>query len=159
LLAEEQHPLFSPSFTTLNVGTILGGTAKNIVPGQCRFQLECRPIPGQDADAIPVAVSKIIDTLRRADSSFRCDLKVIRQQPGFESAANSQLVRSVEALTRRTATSIPFGSEASLLASVAEEVMVFGPGDMQTAHSSRECVPLKELDEAVSCLRTLMTTN
>ncbi len=39
----------------------------------------------------------------------------------------------------RAATSIPFGSEASLLASVAEEVIVFGPGDMQTAHSSREC--------------------
>jgi acetylornithine deacetylase len=159
LLTEKQHPLFSPSFTTLNVGTIQGGTAKNIVPGQCRFQLEWRPIPGQVADAIPVAVSKIIDTLRRADSSFRCDLKIIRQQPGFESAANSQLVRTVEALTGRTATSIPFGSEASLLAAVAEEVIVFGPGEMLTAHSSRECVPLNELDEAVSCLRALMTSH
>ncbi len=53
----------------------------------------------------------------------------------------------------RAATSIPFGSEASLLASVAEEVIVFGPGDM---HSSRECVPLDELDEAVRCLQSLM---
>jgi acetylornithine deacetylase len=157
VLAEEQNPLFSPSFTTLNIGTIQGGTAKNIVPGQCKFQLEWRPIPGQGADVIPVAVSKIIDTLQSADPSFRCDLKIIRQQMGFESLANSQLVRSVEALTGRPATSIPFGSEASLLASVAEEVIVFGPGDIQTAHSSRECVPLNELDEAVSCLQTLMT--
>jgi acetylornithine deacetylase len=156
-LAEEQNPLFSPSWTTLNIGTIQGGTAKNIVPGQCRFQLEWRPIPGQSTEAIPVAVSKIIDTLQCADPTFGCDLKVIRQQTGFESAVDSQLVRSVEALTKRTATSIPFGSEASLLASVAEEVIVFGPGDMQTAHSSRECVPLSELDEAVSCFRTLMT--
>jgi acetylornithine deacetylase len=157
VLAEEQNPLFSPSFTTLNIGTIQGGTAKNIVPGQCKFQLEWRPIPGHGADIISVAVSKIIDTLQRADPSFRCDLKIIRQQTGFESAASSQLVRSVEALTGRAATSIPFGSEASLLASVAEEVIVFGPGDMRTAHSSRECVPLIELDEAVCCLRTLMT--
>lgn len=157
VLAEERSPLFSPSFTTLNIGTIQGGTAKNIVPGQCKFQLEWRPIPGQGADVIPVAVSKIIDTLQNADPSFRSDVQVIRQQTGFESAADSQLVRLVEALTGRTATSIPFGSEASLLASVAEEVIVFGPGDMQTAHSSRECVPLTELDETVSCLRTLMT--
>jgi acetylornithine deacetylase len=156
VLAEEQNPLFSPNFTTLNIGTIQGGTAKNIVPGQCKFQLEWRPIPG--TDVIPVAVSKIIDTLQSADPSFRCDLKIIRQQTGFESAPNSQLVRSVEALTGRAATSIPFGSEASLLASVAEEVIVFGPGDMRTAHSSRECVPLTELDETVCCLRTLMTT-
>jgi acetylornithine deacetylase len=157
VLAEEQNLLFSPNFTTLNIGTIQGGTAKNIVPAQCKFQLEWRPIPGQGADVIPIAVSRIIDTLHGADPRFRCDLKIIRQQTGFESAANSQLVRSVEALTGRTATSIPFGSEASLLASVAEEVIVFGPGDMRTAHSSRECVPLTELDETVCCLRTLMT--
>jgi acetylornithine deacetylase len=156
-LAEEQHPFFSPSFTTLNIGTIQGGTAKNIVPGQCKFQLEWRPIPGQTADTIPAAVSKIADTFRSADPDFRCHVQVLRQQTGFESAANSSLVRSIESITGRTATSIPFGSEASLLASVAEEVVVFGPGDMQTAHSSRECVPLKELDDAVNCLQSLMT--
>jgi len=157
VLAEKQHPLFSPGFTTLNIGTIQGGTAKNIVPGQCKFQLEWRPIPGHAADPIPIAISKIIDTLRGADPGFRCNFQIVRQQTGFESAPNSQLVRSVEALTGRAATSIPFGSEASLLAPLAEEVIVVGPGDMQTAHSSRECVPLVELDEAVSCLRSLMT--
>jgi acetylornithine deacetylase len=156
VLAEEQHPLFSPNFTTLNIGTIQGGTAKNIVPGQCRFQLEWRPIPGQAAETIPTAITKIADTLRTADSDFRYNLHVLRQQVGFESAADSQLVRSVERLTGRTATSIPFGSEASLLATVAEEVIVFGPGDMQTAHSNRECVPLAELDEAANCLQSLM---
>ena len=157
VLAEEQNPLFSPGFTTLNIGTIQGGTAKNIIAGQCKFQLEWRPIPGQSADALPAAISRIFDALRSDDPGFSCDLKVIRQQTGFESTADSELVKSVAMLTGRSATSIPFGSEASLLASVAEEVIVFGPGDMQTAHSSRECVPLIELDETVSCLRTLMT--
>jgi acetylornithine deacetylase len=156
LLAEEQHSFFSPSFTTLNIGTLQGGTAKNIVPGQCRFQLEWRPIPGQAADSIPTALSKIADTLRNADPDFRYSLQILRKQPGFESSANSYLVRSIEAITGRAATSIPFGSEASLMASVAEEVVVFGPGDMRTAHSSRECVPLRELEEATNCLRSLM---
>jgi acetylornithine deacetylase len=156
LLAVEEHPLFSPSFTTLNIGTIQGGTAKNIVPGQCRFQLEWRPVPGQAAFTVPMAISKIADTLQSEDPGFRYNLQLLRQQTGFESASNSRLVRCVETLTGRTATSIPFGSEASLMATVAEEVIVFGPGDMRTAHSSRECVPLAELDEAVRCLRSLM---
>jgi acetylornithine deacetylase len=156
LLAEEQHPFFSPSFTTLNIGTIQGGTAKNIVPGQCKFQLEWRPIPGQDANCVPAAIVRIADTLRSADPDFQCKLNVFRQQMAFESSADSRLVQSIEALTGRAATSIPFGSEASLIASVAEEVVVFGPGDMQSAHSSRECVPLNKLDEAVSCLQALM---
>lgn len=157
LLAREQHPFFSPSFTTLNIGTIRGGTAKNIIPGECRFQLEWRPIPGQSNDAVPKAITRIADALRNADPDFRCNLRVLRQQPGFETPPSSKLIRSIEAITGRPSTSIPFGSEASLVASVAEEVVVFGPGNMQTAHSSRECVPLQELDEAVNCLRSLMT--
>lgn len=82
----------------------------------------------------------------------------MRQQPGFETRAASPLVRQTERLTGRAALSIPFGSEASLFAPIAQEVIVFGPGDMRTAHSSRECVPLAELDEAIGILRTLMRT-
>jgi acetylornithine deacetylase len=156
LLAKEQHHFFSPAFTTLNIGTIQGGTAKNIIPGECKFQLEWRPIPGQAGDTVPAAISRIVDALRKADPDFQYELQLLRQQTGFETVANSKLVESIEAITGRAANSIPFGSEASLLASVAEEVVVFGPGDMQTAHSPRECVPLDELDKAVRCLQRLM---
>lgn len=155
-LAEKQNNLFSPGFTTLNIGTIQGGTAKNIIPAQCSFQLEWRPIPGQSPDTVPVAVSGIAEKLRAADPDFRWKLNVTRQQSGFETRADSQLVRSMETLTGRQVTSIPFGSEASLLANIAEEAVVFGPGNMQTAHSNRECVPLSELEEACGILKLLM---
>jgi len=156
-LAAERHSFFSPDFTTLNVGTIQGGTAKNVVPERCSFQLEWRPIPGQSADRVPQAVTSLAAKLQESDPEFRWKLQVMRQQGGFETSADSGLVRSIEALTGRVATSIPFGSEASLLADVADEVVVFGPGDMTTAHSSRECVSLAALDEAVRCLKSLMT--
>jgi acetylornithine deacetylase len=155
-LAAEQHRLFSPAFTTVNVGTIQGGTAKNIVPERCSFQLEWRPIPGQSADRVPASVSSIATKLRESDPEFRWNFEVVRQQGGFETGADSPLVRRIETLAGRPATSIPFGSEASIMAAVAQEVVVFGPGDMTTAHSSRECVPLAELDEAVDCLKSLM---
>ncbi|HTW48492.1 MAG TPA: hypothetical protein VMD92_11105, partial [Acidobacteriaceae bacterium] len=75
-----------------------------------------------------------------------------------ETPAESQLVRRMESLAARPAVSIPFGSEASIFAPLAEEIVVLGPGDMRTAHSSRECVPLAELDEATALLRILMQT-
>lgn len=156
-LAAEQHKFFTPDFTTLNIGTIHGGTAKNIVPEHCGFQLEWRPIPGQTADRVPAAISSIATKLQELNPDFRWRLQVVRQQDGFETGKDSRLVRSLEALVAREATSIPFGSEASLMAKVAAEVVVFGPGDMTTAHSSRECVPLTELDETVDCLESLMT--
>lgn len=155
-VARERNPFFDPEFTTINVGTIEGGTAKNIVPGTCRFQLEWRPIPGQPATAVLESVTAIATKLENEQPGLRVEVCPARQQPGFETGANAALVRTVETLTGRNAVSIPFGSEASVFAPVAGEVIVFGPGDMRTAHSSRECVPVAELDQAVNCLQALM---
>ncbi len=156
-LAEERHPFFDPAWTTINIGTIEGGTAKNIVPGLCRFQLEWRPVPGQPPDRVFSEVVQMIARLKRIDSDFQANINPLRQQPGFETREDVPLVRRLESLTGRAAVSIPFGSEASIFAAVADEIVVYGPGDMRTAHSSRECVPVPELDQAVSCVRTLMT--
>jgi acetylornithine deacetylase len=156
-LAQERHDFFDPAFTTINIGTIEGGTAKNIVPGICRFQLEWRPVPGQSPDRVLSDVAQSIAQLERIDPSFRAKVELRRQQPGFETPEKAPLVRRLESLTGRAAVSIPFGSEASIFAAVAEEIVVFGPGDMRTAHSSRECVPVAELEEAAQCVRALMS--
>ena len=43
---------FYPPFTTLHVGMIEGGTAHNITAGDCKFAVEMRVVPGEDADAL-----------------------------------------------------------------------------------------------------------
>jgi acetylornithine deacetylase len=156
-LAEERHEFFDPAWTTINIGTIEGGTAKNIVPGMCLFQLEWRPIPGQAPNRVLSDVRQMIAQQQRIDPSFRAQVKLLRQQPGFETPEDAALVRRLESLTGRAAVSIPFGSEASIFAPVAEEIVVIGAGDMRTAHSSRECVPVAELEETVRCVRALMS--
>jgi acetylornithine deacetylase len=155
-LAAQRNAFFDPPYTSLNVGTIRGGTAKNIVPAECSFLLEWRPIPGQAPDLVPVAIERIGRELQQADPAFRFAFKILRQQLGFETTNDAPLVRAMEDLTGRAPIAIPFGSEASVFASLAEEIVVFGPGDMRTAHSPRECVPITELQEAVRCIKALM---
>jgi len=150
------NSFFEPAFTTINVGTIEGGTAKNIVPGECRFMLEWRPIPGDEADRILESVRQITHRYAAHNPECRVEIQPLREQPGFETPADSPLVRAVEALTGTSATSIPFGSEASIFAPVAGEIVVFGPGDMRTAHSNRECVAVADLHTAVACFRALV---
>lgn len=154
-LKEERNELFEPPYTTLNVGTIQGGTAKNIIPGKCEFMVEWRPVPGDDL--VLATIEGLVEEFQAADEDFRCSIEVLREQAGFETAGDASLVTSIEAATGLGATSIPFGSEASVFASVAEEIVVFGPGDMRTAHSDRECVPVAELDEAHRVMCGLMT--
>lgn len=154
-LKDERNELFEPPYTTLNVGTIQGGTAKNIVPGRCEFVVEWRPVPGDDL--VLAKIERLVEDFYAADGNFQCSIDVLRQQSGFETSEDSTLVKAIGAATGRPATSIPFGSEASVFASAAEEIVVFGPGDMRTAHSDRECVAVAQLEEAHRVMCGLMT--
>jgi acetylornithine deacetylase len=107
-------------------------------------------------DHVPAAIRKVLNGLRTQYPGMSGSLEILREQPGFETAADSPLVRSIESMTGQLATSIAFGSEASAWSAIAEEVVVFGPGDMRTAHSERECVSLDELTIAVQAVSSLM---
>ena len=47
-LSRHSHPKLGSS--TLNVGTISGGSKINIVPDKCRIEVDCRVVPGIDAE-------------------------------------------------------------------------------------------------------------
>jgi acetylornithine deacetylase len=155
-LTKERHDFFEPPFTTLNVGTIEGGSAKNIIPGRAEFLVEWRPIPGSPAGGVPTAIRTMLERLEAQYPGMRGSLEILREQAGFETAANGPLVRSLERVTGKPATSIAFGSEASAWSAIAEETVVFGPGDMRSAHSARECVSVDELAVAVPVVGSMM---
>ncbi len=155
-LTLEEHVFFKPVFTTMNIGTIHGGSAKNIVPGRAELLVEWRPIPGQPSDRIPQALQRMLAGLEKKHESLHTFLDILRQEAGFETPAEAALVQYFASATDKLAVSIPFGSEASAWSSIADEIVVFGPGDMSTAHSNRECVSLYELEIAVRILRSLV---
>jgi acetylornithine deacetylase len=148
--------IFDPPYTTFNVGTIEGGTAKNIVPGECKFLLEWRPLPGDAMGEVPGIVVRIVQKLRMHDPEFQYELNLLREQPGFDTATHSPLVRRWTEISGREAIGVPFGTEAPVMATLADDTIVVGPGDMRTAHSPRECVPLAELELCVEYLTALI---
>lgn len=155
-LEQERRPLFAPGYTTLNVGTLSGGTAKNIIPGHAEFLVEWRPVPGQPADRVSSAVRSFLGQAEQQLPGLRASFDLLRDQAGFETAADRSLVTILEESSGREPSSIAFGSEASVWSTVSDEIVVFGPGDMRTAHSSRECVPIPEVESAVEIVRRLL---
>ncbi len=154
--------LFDPPQTTVNVGVIQGGSAKNIVAGECSFLVEWRPIPADPPHAMFEQLESLAEEVPGEERRCRIRVELLRAEPGFApSIAGPLRKRLAESAARafRTPhpeTGISFGSEASRLARVADEVIVIGPGDMHTAHSERECVPVAELDEWSETLRDLL---
>lgn len=148
--------LFDPPRTTINVGTIHGGTAKNIVAGQCTFLVEWRPIPDDPPQAVLQSLQSLAAEAEAANPRIRIQVEALRAELGFSPSSSGPLRRRLEITAQRSATGISFGSEATRIARIAQEVVVIGPGDMHTAHSDRECVPVAELDEWTAILRSLM---
>ena len=154
-LAAETDTGFDPPFTTLNVGLIRGGSAKNIVPAECRITVEWRPIPGQDPRWAATLIEEQLASLRNEFLDFHARLDIQRLDPAFRSSG-SDLSSMLESMTGRTATTVAFGTEAAHLAPLASEVVVFGPGDMTTAHKSGEFVPIPELAHCQAYLTMLI---
>jgi len=152
-----QNDLFEPAWTTFNVGVVQGGTAKNIVPDECRFLVEWRPVPAEDPAASLEWLRSLAETTEREYPGCFVVVDGRRAEAGFEYLANSHLVQSLTKQLGTQPTGISFGSEATRFARVANEVVVIGPGDMHTAHSDRECIAIAELEAWVECVQELLT--
>src|SRR5919112_1165584 len=106
------HEAFDPPHTTLNVGLISGGTAKNVIAGECRFTLEWRPVPGQTPELVAELVRREVERLRAEDGDFDCEVSVTRLDRGIETNADAPLVRALEELTGKPSGAVSFGTEA-----------------------------------------------
>ena len=151
-LEGEQHQDFDPPFTTLNVGLIHGGTAKNVIPGECRMTVEWRPIPTQDSERVVDLVNSAVSEEQKLDPDFACEVKVSRTDSGFEIEPNSQFVQMMEKLTGKTASTVAFGTEAAQMMQMGAEAVVLGPGNIRVAHRTGEFVPIDELERCVEIL-------
>jgi acetylornithine deacetylase len=151
-LEGRKNRAFDPPYTTLNVGLIQGGSAKNIVAGECRITVEWRPVPGQAPDWAAELIREALAGLRGVDAR----LEVRRLDAAFDPSATRKLAGMVESMTGNSATTVSFGTEAAHLGGMATETIVFGPGDMTVAHKSGEFVAVKDLNACVGYLVELM---
>lgn len=151
-LEREKHPDFDPPFTTLNVGLVRGGSAKNVIPGECRLTIEWRPIPGQRAERLLELIDWAVAEESKLDNSFSCVINASRTDSGFENDAQSQFVQMMERLSGKKAGTVAFGTEAAQMMDLGAEAVVFGPGNIRVAHRTGEFVPISELEGCVNIL-------
>jgi acetylornithine deacetylase len=156
-LKQQLHPAFDPPFTTLNIGLIRGGSAKNVLAGECRFTLEWRPIPTQPSSQVVNLVKAAIADEQRDDPDFECEFYVTRADFGFEIPPDSPLIALMEEATGIEAGTVAFGTEAAQMMVLGSESVVIGPGDIREAHRTGEFVPVDELERCSQVLKMAIT--
>ncbi len=87
--------------TTVNVGTISGGTAMNVVPERCSLVAEVRSLRDSSAEAVAAeVVDRIHEAANLPDCDCDADVSVQRTFSGYRLPAGAPAVRVAEAALR-----------------------------------------------------------
>ena len=151
---------FDPPYTTVHVGTIAGGTARNIVPRTCTMRWEARIIPGQDPDEIPQRLDRLAATLLPAMRAVAPETGIVIRRnntvPPLMPVPGSPAEALALQLTGDNHTgTVPFGTEAGLFQMAGIPAIICGPGSIEQAHKPDEFVAVSELERCEGFLRRL----
>jgi len=154
---------FDPPFSTVHVGTIQGGTARNILPKVCSFNWEYRGLPDLDPGEIPAlfgeAVTRVIrDRLNRYGDYGRIETLEEVAVPGLAPEPGSEAERLALRLAKRNRTvSVPYATEAGRFQAAGIPTVVCGPGSIDQAHQPDEFITLTALGQGEAFMRRLIT--
>ena len=115
--------------TTLNIGTISGGRAPNIIPDAAKAELAIRLV--SDADSVNRALREAVGN--------RAEVKEILALPAMHFAALDGFPTSV----------VSFTTDIPVLAPAWGEPFLYGPGSIHVAHTLEEKISKQELLSAV----------
>jgi acetylornithine deacetylase len=151
---------FDPPFATLQVTRIEGGTATNIVPSFCRFDVEVRALPGLDVAGIERRLRSVADALRPEMTARAPEagiaIEVANHVPPFAAVAHSEAVALALQLTGRNETrAVSYATEAGLFQDAGAPAVVCGPGSIAQAHTANEWIATAELDRCMAFLARL----
>ena len=156
-----QDSRFSPPHSTLSVGTIHGGTARNIIPEECRLVWEIRNLPGEHPDEILNELegyirTEILSRYSRRFPQVNIETVITAEYPPLlpdSSSAALQYVRMAGCDAEPKC--VTFGTEAGHYQTAGIPAVVWGPGDIAQAHIVDEYIDSKALAAYIKYLSRL----
>ncbi len=161
LEANSRDERFDPPFTTLQVTTISGGSATNIVPAGCELKFNARALPGYDIQDIENRLlafikGRCLPEMHSIAPEADMNLKLTHQVPPFSASSNSPAVALALALRESNETfAVSYATEAGLFEEAGAPSVVCGPGSIAQAHTVDEWIEETELESCLAFLNRL----
>lgn len=149
----KKHPIIGTS--SMNYGIICGGTQPSTVAGQCVVKIDRRWVPGEKYKDVLGQYQKVIDEMSKKDPKFKCEMKIMQEsimKGGYvHECMETDIDNPIVSITKTVADKIcnketkftyfPAWSDGGLLSSYGKiPTIIFGPGDIKTAHSPNEFI-------------------
>jgi acetylornithine deacetylase len=153
---------FDPPYSTISVGNIEGGTARNIIPRHCRFKWACRMLPGESADGLlhrldAHAEAEVLPRLRKIYPQASIVNRQIGSMPSLFPEPGSAAETLALALVESNRThAVSYGTEAGMFQAAGVPTIVCGPGNIREAHKPDEFIELAQVEACVGFMRRLI---
>jgi acetylornithine deacetylase len=156
----DPHGRFDPAYSTVHVGVIHGGTARNILARQCEILWEFRGLPHARQDEAFEkfeAFSRELAAKRFAgfpNAGIETFLEVAA--PGLSAETESAAATLALALSQANHTiAVPYATEAGQFQLGGLPAVICGPGSIDQAHQPDEYIEIAQMAEGVAFLRRL----
>ncbi|MBT4486317.1 MAG: acetylornithine deacetylase [Rhodospirillaceae bacterium] len=156
------NPRFDPPYTTIQVGTIQGGTAGNIIPKETTFWWEYRALPDVDGPSIVTdfrafAEAEVLPRMRKThpEADIKIDVRgeVIPLLPEDGSPAETLVL----ALTGSNQTyAVSYGTEAGIFQKDGVASVICGPGSISVAHRPDEYIEISQVEACTDLMHKLI---
>jgi len=149
-LTQMSHAKLGP--TTVNVGTISGGSKINIVPDACRIEVDCRVVPGIE----PEKMRGVFEAALRVVVSD-VQVRLQRYSAPLDTSESLPWVKKLGGRARGFTTA-PWFSDASVLSGPKCPAVCIGPGSIAQAHTKDEFILLSDLEDGTELFRRWMNS-
>ena len=152
------NSVFNPPYTTLQIGGISGGIARNVIADKCQVDWELRPVVKEDGEFVNNEMDKFVNTklipeMKKTFPKSSIKKEIIGEIIGFNKLEKSDACEFISSITGDNSREVvSFGTEAGLFQEIGISTVVCGPGSIEQAHKVDEFIKLDELRKCIKLL-------
>ena len=153
-----KNSVFDPPYTTIGIGGISGGIARNVIADKCRVDWEMRPVIKKDGEFVNNELNEFVNKellpeMKKIFPKSSIKKEIIGEIIGFNRVNKSEACEFISNLTGDNSREVvSFGTEAGLFQEIGISTVVCGPGSIEQAHKVDEFIVLDQIKKCLILL-------
>ena len=153
-----KNSVFDPPYTTIGIGGISGGIARNVIADKCRVDWEMRPVIKEDGEFVHNELNEFVNKellpeMKKIFPKSSIKKEIIGEIIGFNKVNKSEACEFISNLTGDNSREVvSFGTEAGLFQEIGISTVVCGPGSIEQAHKVDEFIVLDQIKKCLILL-------
>jgi len=156
-----KNSVFDPPYTTIGIGGISGGIARNVIADKCRVDWEMRPVIKEDGEFVNNELNEFVNKellpeMKKIFPKSSIKKEIIGEIIGFNRVSKSEACEFISNLTGDNSREVvSFGTEAGLFQEIGISTVVCGPGSIEQAHKVDEFIALDQIKKCLILLENI----